>query len=147
ASVTPTSVTAGTSATLNVNAGSAAAGAYTLTVTGAEGAVTHTTAVQLSSEERRVGYTISAGSRSVGLVKGESGSRTISTWVAGRDGTHSLRVSGPPSGASASVTPTSVTAGNSATLNVNAGSAAAGAYTLTVTGAEGSVTHTTAVQL
>src|SRR5438105_4023434 len=147
ASVTPTSVTAGNSATLNVNAGSAAAGTYTLTVTGTEGSVTHTTTVQLTVTVPSPNFTISASPSSVSLVQGASGSSTISTTVVGSGGTISLSVSGTPSGASASVTPTSVTAGNSATLNVNAGSAAAGAYTLTVTGTEGSVTHATTVQL
>src|SRR5207249_12087931 len=62
-------------------------------------------------------------------------------------GTVSLAVSGVPSGASASLNPTSISAGGSATLSVSAGSAAAGTYTLTVTGTEGSVTHPTTVQL
>ena len=147
ASLNPGSVSAGTSATLNVNAGSAAAGAYTLTVTGTEGSVTHTTTVQLTVTAPSPNFTISASPSSLSLVQGASGSSTISTTVVGSGGTISLSVSGTPSGASASVTPTSVTAGTSATLNVNAGSAAAGAYTLTVTGTEGSVTHTTTVQL
>src|SRR5207244_5321821 len=87
-------------------------------------------------------FTISASPSSVSLVQGASGSSTIATTVVGSGGTISLAVSGTPSGASASVTPTSVSAGNSATLNVNAGSAAAGAYTLTVRSEEGGVGHT-----
>src|SRR5207253_456990 len=84
---------------------------------------------------------------SVSLVQGASGSSTISTTVVGSGGTISLAVSGTPSGASASGSPTPISAGHSRALNVNAGSAAAGAYTLTVTGTEGSVPHTTTVQL
>src|SRR5207253_2638221 len=93
-------------------------------------------------------FSISAIPTSLSLVQGASGSSSLSTAVtSGTAGTDSLAVSGVPSGASASLNPGSVTAGNSATLNVNAGSAAAGAYTLTATGTEGSVTHTTTVQL
>src|SRR5438445_2037571 len=44
-------------------------------------------------------------------VQGASGSSTISTTVVASGGTISLTVSGTPSGASAAVTPTSVTAG------------------------------------
>jgi fibronectin type 3 domain-containing protein len=40
-----------------------------------------------------------------------------------------------------------VTAGGSATLSVNAGTASAGTYTLTVTGTEGAATHSTTVSL
>src|SRR5207237_1299019 len=136
ASVTPTSVSAGNSATLNVNAGSAAAGAYTLTVTGTEGSVTHTTTVQLTVTVPSPNFTISASPSSVSLVQGASGSSTIATTVVASGRTIRLAVPTRRSSDLASVTPTSVSAGNSATLNVNAGSAAAGAYTLTVTGTE-----------
>src|SRR5205807_6194024 len=81
------------------------------------------------------------------LVQWSIGTRTMLTAVVFPYTTLFRSVSGAPSGASASVAPTSISAGNSATLNVNAGSAAAGTYTLTVTATEGSVTHTTTVQL
>src|SRR2546423_14781480 len=81
-------------------------------------------------------FSIPASPTSLSLVQGASGSISISTALtSGTAGTVSLAVSGVPSGASASLNPGSVTAGNSATLNVSAGSAAAGTYTLTVTGA------------
>src|SRR5205807_1847993 len=143
----PTSISAGSSATLNVSAGTAAAGTYTLTVTGIEGSVTHTATVQLTVTAPGANFTISARPRSLSVVQGASGSSTISTTVVGSGGTISLTVSGPPLRDAPPITPTSISAGSSATLNVSAGSAAAGAYTLTVTGTEGSVTHTTTVQL
>src|SRR5205823_1412467 len=138
---------AGGSATLNVSAGSAAAGTYTLTVTGTEGSVTHPTTVQLTVTAPSPNFTISASPSSLSLVQGTSGSSTISTTVVGTGGTISLAVSGTPSGAFPSTTLFRSSAGGSATLNVSAGSAAAGIYTLTVTGTEGSVTHPTTVQL
>jgi hypothetical protein len=82
------------------------------------------------------------------LAQGASGASTISTAVtSGSAGTVSLSVSGVPSGASASLSPTSVTAGGSSTLNVHAGTATPGPYTLTITGTEGSKTHSTTVGL
>src|SRR2546430_7364803 len=122
ASVTPTSITAGNSATLNVSAGSAAAGTYTLTVTGTEGSVTHPTTVQLTVTAPSPNFTISASPGSLSLVQGASGSSTISTTGVGRGGTIRLSVSRTPSGASAPVTPTALRARRSATLNVSAGS-------------------------
>jgi hypothetical protein len=58
-----------------------------------------------------------------------------------------LAASGLPSGASASFSPASVTAGGASTLTVNAGTAAPGTYLLTVTGASGSITHGIGVTL
>jgi hypothetical protein len=58
-----------------------------------------------------------------------------------------LTVTGTPSGATASLSPASVTSGSSSTLTVNAGTAAAGPYTLTVTGTGASATHATNVSL
>src|SRR5205085_1399890 len=117
ASVTPTSLTAGNGATLNRSEARPAGGAYTLTGTGTEGSVTHTTTVQLTVTAPSPNFTIYASPMCVRLVQGVSGSSTISTTVVGSGGTISLAVSGTPSGASASVTPTSLTAGNGATLN------------------------------
>ena len=91
-------------------------------------------------------FSITASPASLSLASGASGTSTIATAVtSGSAGAVSLSVSGAPSGATASLSPTSVTAGGSATLTVNAGTAAAGSYTLTVTGVEGSATHSTTV--
>src|SRR5256886_9271480 len=86
ASVTPTSITAGNSATLNVSAGSAAAGTYTLTVTGTEGSVTHPTTVQLTVTAPSPNFTISASPGRLSLVQGTSGSSTISATGVGSGG-------------------------------------------------------------
>src|SRR5439155_5668153 len=91
ASVNVTCIRAGGSATLNVSAGSAAAGIYTLTVTGTEGSVTHPTTVQLTVTAPSPNFTISASPSSLSLVQGTSGSSTISTTVVGSGGTISLR--------------------------------------------------------
>jgi hypothetical protein len=93
-------------------------------------------------------FSISANPPTLSLAQNATGTSTISTAVtSGRRQTVSLSVSAAPTGATASLSPTSVTAGGSSTLTVNAGTATPGTYTLTVTGIEGSVTHTAAVTL
>jgi hypothetical protein len=93
-------------------------------------------------------FSISASPSSLSLVQNTQGTSTISTaTTSGTAQTVNLTVSGVPSGASASLSPTSVTSGGSSTLTVNAGTAAAGSYTLTVTGTGTSATHSTTVAL
>jgi hypothetical protein len=94
-------------------------------------------------------FSISANPTSLSIAQGSSGTSTISTAVtSGSAGTVSLSASVSPSGPTASLNPTSVTAGNSSTLTVNVGSSvAAGTYTVTVTGTEGSATHSTSVTI
>jgi len=93
-------------------------------------------------------FSIAASPTSLSLLQGASGTSTISTAVtSGSAAAVSLAVSGTPAGATASLSPTSVTAGGSSTLTVGAGTAAAGNYTLTITGTEGTTTHSTTVTL
>jgi Chitobiase/beta-hexosaminidase C-terminal domain len=93
-------------------------------------------------------FSVSASPTSLSLLQGTSGMSTVSTAVmAGNAETVNLTVSGVPSRAIASLSPTSVTAGGSSTLTVKAGNPAAGTYTLTVTGTAASATHITTVTL
>jgi hypothetical protein len=138
ATLTPSSVTAGDSSTLSVNAGSAADGDYTLTVTGTEGGVSHSTQVSLTiAPPPPNDFSISAAPNDLSLTTGATDTSTISTAVVdGAAGTVDLSVSGVPVGATATLESSSVTAGGSVTLMVNAGTAAPGNYTITVTGTE-----------
>jgi hypothetical protein len=147
-SVSPGSVNAGASATLTVNAGSAAPGNYTVTVAGSEGTITHSTTVALTvSTVSANNFSISASPTSVSIAQGSSGTSTISTAVtSGSAGPVNLTANISPAGPTASINPTSITAGGNAILTVNAGSSVAtGGYTITVTGVEGSATHSTTV--
>jgi hypothetical protein len=93
-------------------------------------------------------FSISASPTSLSLAANTSGTSTISTaTTSGAAQTVNLSVSGTPAGATATLSPTSVTSGGSSTLTVNAGTAAAGTYTLTVTGTGASATHSTTVSL
>jgi hypothetical protein len=149
AALDQSSVNAGKSATLTVNPGTAAPGQYTLTVTGVEGAASHSVDVTLTVKAQvQNDFSISASPDSLSLAQGASGTSTISTAVtSGSAEAVALSVSGLPAGASASFSPPSVTAGGSSTFMVDAGSAPAGDYTLMVTGAAASASHTTSVSL
>ena len=93
-------------------------------------------------------FSISADPSSLSLSQQDAAISSISTAVvSGSAGTIDLSVSGLPSGASATLNPTSVTAGNSSMLDIATGTAAPGTYTLTVTGTEGTTTHTTQLTL
>jgi hypothetical protein len=141
ASFSPASTTS--TSVLTLGAGTAAAGTYALTVTGTNGALTHTTTVTLTVTGAP-DFSLSASPSSVTVAPGGSGSTTITvTPVNGFNGGVALSVSGLPAGASASFSPASTT--STSVLTLNAGTAAAGTYALTVTGTNGALTHTTAV--
>ena len=88
-------------------------------------------------------FSIATSPTSGTVTAGASATSTVSTAVtSGSAATVSLSVSGAPTGATASLSPTSVTAGGSSTLTVATGATTpAGNYTITVTGTEGSATH------
>jgi hypothetical protein len=149
----PASVTAGGSSSLSVTtAASTPTGTYTLTITGSYpgGTPTHSTTVQLVvTAPVTNNFSISASPSSLTIAQGGSGSSTISTVVvSGSPETISLAVSGAPAGVTASLNPTSITAGGSSALSVTvSASAAPGTYTLTVSGTAPSATHSTNVSL
>ena len=93
-------------------------------------------------------FTIAASPAAVSAAQGASVNTTITTAVSGGfNSAVALSVSGLPTGASATFTPTSIAAPGSgtSTLKLTAGTAATGTYNLTVTGTGGGKTHTAAV--
>jgi len=146
----PAGVSAGGSSTLTLTvASSTAAGTYTITVTGTATSATHSTNVSLTVTAPVVNdFSISANPSSVSVQQGASGTSTISTaLVSGSAQTISLAASGAPSGTTASLNPTSVSTGGSATLTLAVGTGTAtGSYPITVTGTATS-THSTTVAL
>lgn len=95
-------------------------------------------------------FTLSASPSSQTVAAGSNTSYTVTAApVNGFTGTVSLSVTGLPTGASGTFSPSSIGGGSgSSTLNVSTtSSTAAGAYTLTVKGTSGSLAETTSVTL
>ncbi|MGW7245022.1 M28 family peptidase [Streptomyces decoyicus] len=93
-------------------------------------------------------FSLTAGPSAGSVDPGASATSTISTaTTSGSAQTVALSASGAPTGVTVSFSPASVTSGSSSTMTVATTSgAAAGTYTLTVTGT-GAVSHTTAYTL
>jgi hypothetical protein len=142
ATFTPAAVTAGDDSMLTVDAGTAANGTYTLTVTGSDGTISHSAQVPLTiTAPQPDDFTISISPTHLILGPGGSATTTVSTGVlTGNPGPIDLAISGVPPGATASLNTDSVAPGESALLTIDMGSAAPGEYPITVTGTEVPVT-------
>jgi subtilisin family serine protease len=140
-SFAPASVTGAGTSQLTVTP--AAAGTYTLTITGTSGSIVHTAKVTLVvGVPKDFGISVSPASATV--VAGQSVAYTVTVSSSGAfTGSVSLSVSGLPSLATAGFAPNPVTAPGSATLTVRTSrSTPRGTFTLTVTGRSGSLLHT-----
>jgi len=94
-------------------------------------------------------YSLSASPASQTVAPGASTSYTVTvTPSGGFSGTVTFSVSGLPAGAGASFSPPSVNTSGSSTMNVTtSASTPVGSYPLTITGASGTLSHTTSVTL
>src|ERR1700728_1914305 len=143
----PTSVSAGSGSTLTVaTTSSTPAGSYTLTIIGTSDSITQTATVTLVVTAN---FTMSATPGFQTVNPGGSTPYTVSTAaVGGFSGTVSLSVSGLPTGATGTFSPTSVSAGNSSTLTVaTTSSTPTGSSSLTITGTSTGGTVTATVTL
>src|SRR3989475_99195 len=140
-------IQSGGSSTLTVGAGTAAPGTYTITVTGTGVSATHSTTVSLTVPAND--FSISASPTSVNVTAGNSGTSTISTGLtSGNAQSITLSASGMPAGTTATFATNPINSGGSSLLTLaTSATTPAGTYTITVTGAGASATHTTAVTL
>ncbi len=148
----PNSITgAGSSSMTMIVASSTATGTYKITVTGTSGSTVETTTVSLTVTGTNPSFTISASPTSISVVRGGSGTATITTAVSGGfNSAISLSASGQGSAQSVTFSPSSIAAPGSgtSTMTVKVGrSARTGDHTITITGTGGGVTHTTTVIL
>jgi hypothetical protein len=96
-------------------------------------------------------FTISASPSSLTVVRGNSGSSTVSTSALnGFNSAIALTASGQPVGVTVSFSPSSIAApgtGSSTMSIAVASTTTVGSYTITVTGSGGAISHTTTVNL
>ena len=122
-------------------------GAYTLTITGVSGTLTHTTTVTLVvTQPPDFTLTASPPKQEVGLINRSATYQVTIIPTGGFTSQVTLSVSGLPSGATGSFTPNPATASSTLTVTTSL-LTNPGTYTLTITGVSGNLTHTTTVEL
>src|SRR5262249_50535657 len=146
-SFSPTPATTGSTLNVTVGAGTTP-GSYPLTITGASGSLSHTTAVTLVvTSAATPDFSLSASPVSASAIQGASTTYAVTiTSSGGFSGAVDLSVSGVPAGASGSFSPTPATTSSTLTVTVGAGTAV-GSYPLTITGVNGALSHTASVSL
>ncbi len=148
-SFSPTSITGSGSSTMTMAvASTVAAGAYTITVTGTGGGITQTATVLLTVTAPGSGaFAISVSPTSGYLDQGQSGYAVVTTTVSGGfNAAVALSATGLPSGVTGSFSPTSIAAPGSGTSDFTltvSRTATIGTYPITITGKNGSVSHST----
>ncbi len=147
ASFSPTSSTSSSALTLTASS-TATTGTSTVTITGTSGSTTATTTIALTVNAKTTsGFSLSPSASTLTVAQGASGTDTIAvTEIGGFTGSVAFTASGLPSGVTASFSPTSSTSSSVLTLTASS-TAAAGAYTVTVTGTSGSTTASTTFTL
>jgi hypothetical protein len=135
-SMSPTSVAAGGNSTLTVRpAATTLGGTYTITITGTSAArvvrTARVTLIFLAPD-----FTVSSSQTSATVLQGQTAVYPVAVDVLrGFTGTIAMTVTGYPSGATVTYSPSSVVAPGSSTLTVRTtATMAVGTYTLTITG-------------
>jgi serine protease AprX len=147
-SFSPGSLTSGSSTLTITTSASTPAGTYPLTITGTGGGITHNATVSLTVTAP-ADFAIGVSQPSINIKRGSSGSVTVTTTViTGAANSVALSVTGLPGKTSYSYTPSSVTAGSSSALKITINKpASTGTYTLTITGNNGTKSHSTTLSL
>lgn len=148
ATFTPASITGAGSSALSVTTNSTTpGGTYTLTIKGACGTQSHSANVTLVVNVPD--FTIGATPASQTVIRPTAAPYTVTTTSINTfSGPVALTVTGLPSGATATFSPTTISGAGSSTLTVTPGSnTPQGTFTLTIKGTSGTQVHTVAVKL
>jgi pseudomonalisin len=147
----PATLSSAGSTTLSITTNnSTPPGTYPLTITGSDGALTHTVSVTLQVDAvPAADFTVSVAPPSITVKRNSTGTDTVTiSAVNNFTGVVSLSISGLPSLVTASFAPTSVTNSGSSTLTfIVDHRATQGVYHLTVTGTSGPLVHSTPLTL
>jgi hypothetical protein len=146
----PPTVAGGTgSSTLTVTpAASLAPGTYALTVRAVSATISHVVPLTVVVPPPP-NFSVAASPASVSVVAGSSTTTTVSvSSTGGFTGSVALSLSGLPSGATATFTPSSIATAGSSTLRITTTAATpGGSYPLTITGSGGGIVHTASLTL
>ena len=144
-SCVPSSISGTQTSTCTV--GGSTPGSYTVTVTGTNGSLVHTTSIGVTvTAPPTPDFSISANPAGVSFVADQSATSTISlTSTGGFTGTVALTAASAPSGVTASCAPSSIS--GSQTSICTLASSTPGSFTVTVTGTSGSLVHTTSISV
>src|SRR5438552_13217217 len=125
--------------------GASGTGSYTVTVTGTNDSLVHTTSIGVTvTAPPTPDFSISATPASVSFVAGQSATSTISVQLSeGFTGTVALTPASSPAGVTASCFPSSISGTQVSTCMLNA--TAPGSYTVVVTGTSGTLSHATSI--
>jgi hypothetical protein len=145
---TPVTPTAASTLTVLTTPGTST-GTFTLTVSGTSGTLTHSTTLSLTVNPAPADFTISASPSTLNVDRSSSGTYTITIGNVTGSAPVALSVSGLPSQTSASFSPNPAGSPGTSTLTIKVNKKARSGTnaTLTITGDNGSKSHTTTVVL
>ena len=117
-------------------------GSYTVTVTGTNGSLVHTTSISVTvTTPVSPDFTITASPDTVSFVPGQSASSAISLQSTGSfNGAVSLTAASTPAGLTTSCAPVSISGTQTSTCTTSGSTP--GSYTVIVTGTNGTLSHT-----
>jgi len=117
-------------------------GSYTVTVTGTNGSLVHTTSISVTvTAPAGPDFSITATPNTVSFVAGQSASSTISLQsTGGFNGPVSLAAASTPAGVTTSCVPASISGTQTSACTVSG--TTPGSYTVVVTGTNGTLSHT-----
>src|SRR5437867_1943082 len=143
ASCAPSTISGSQTSTCNL--ASSTSGSYTVTVTGTNGSLVHTTSISVTvTAPANPDFSITADPNTLAFVSGQTAFSTISLQsIGGFNGAVSLSGASSPAGMTTSCAPASISGTQTSVCTM--GGTAFGSYTVVVTGQTGTVSHTASI--